>query len=121
MFAKFPDETLFEVLLMSCNIGDRSMVALVQFVPHGNFDASAVVDLHPVLVPAEWFSELMPASLFLDIPNDAADPSLNSSLISTAIPTRARVLNWALILHLGGALVVVRSQRRSISSWPVCP
>jgi len=81
MFAKFPDETLFEVLLMSCNIGDRSMVALVQFVPHGSFDASAAVDLHPVLVPAEWFSELMPASLFLDIPNDAADISPFAELI----------------------------------------
>lgn len=75
MFAKFPDETLFEVLLVSCNIGERSMVALVQFIPHGDFDANAASDLHPVLVPAEWFSELMPASLFLNIPDDASEIS----------------------------------------------
>lgn len=75
MFAKFSDETLFEVLLVSCNIGESSMVALVQFVPHGNYDADAADTLHPVLVPAEWFAALMPSSLFLNIPNDAAEIS----------------------------------------------
>jgi len=72
MFGLFPDETLFEVLLVQSSITERGAHALVSFVPHGDHDDEAAEDLRPVVVPAEWFLSLMPASIFMDIPDDAA-------------------------------------------------
>jgi hypothetical protein len=75
MFTGFPDDTLFEVRYISSNIGDDAVAALVDFVPHGNFDPIACAALHPVVVPADWFTCLMPVSVFMDIPEDISEIS----------------------------------------------
>jgi hypothetical protein len=72
MFEVFPDDTLFEVLLMSCNIAEEATIALVRFVPHGSCPTDEPCNLPPIPVSATWYSHLMPVSIFMDIPNDAS-------------------------------------------------
>lgn len=73
IFELYPDDTLFEVILMSCAVLDESVAALVRFVPHGKPGTPEIG--HPVMVSAKWFAHLMPASIFMDIPDDAASIS----------------------------------------------
>lgn len=72
MVEEIPDETLVEVLLIDSAINDRSAVALVVLVPHIPGEGAPTEKIGPVLVPANWFTELLPMSIFLDIPDDAS-------------------------------------------------
>jgi len=72
MFEDFDDDVLVEVMLVDSVIDDRSSKALVMFIPHGDPREFGQAPLPPALVPASWFGGLMPVSIFLDIPTDAA-------------------------------------------------
>lgn len=72
MVDQIPDETLVEVVLIDSAINDRSAVAFVVLVPHIAGEGSPTEKIGPVLVPANWFTELLPMSIFLDIPDDAS-------------------------------------------------
>jgi len=72
MFADFADDMLVEVMLIDSIIDDRNTKALVMFIPHGDPCQIDQAELSPTVVPAHWFSELMPMSIFLDIPKDAS-------------------------------------------------
>ena len=72
MFEDLDDETLVEVMLLESFIDDRNTKALVLFIPHGDTCNVDRDDIPPALVPGRWFSELMPMSIFLDIPEDAS-------------------------------------------------
>ena len=72
MVDQVPDETLVEVVLIDSAISDKSAVALVVLVPHIPGEGAPTEKIGPVLVPANWFTELLPMSIFLDIPDDAS-------------------------------------------------
>jgi hypothetical protein len=75
MFADLDDDMLVEVMLIDSIIDDRNTKALVMFIPHGDPCQIDQAELSPTVVPARWFSELMPMSIFLDIPDDASSLS----------------------------------------------
>jgi hypothetical protein len=75
MFADMDDQMLVEVMLIDSMIDDRNTKALVMFIPHGDPCQVDQAELPPAVVPARWFSELMPMSIFLDIPEDASSIS----------------------------------------------
>ena len=75
MFSELEDETLIEVTLLKSFIDDRSTKALVIFTPHGDPCRVDAPEFPPAFVPAKWFSDLMPMSIFLDIPDDASSLS----------------------------------------------
>jgi hypothetical protein len=66
---------LVEVMLIDSIIDDYNTKALVMFITHGDSGIAEQSELGPMLVPARWFSELMPMSIFLDIPSDASSIS----------------------------------------------
>lgn len=72
MFEEFDDDVLVEVLLIDSIIDERGNKAVVMFIPHGDPQTQGQAPLQPAFVPARWFGELMPVSIFLDIPSDAS-------------------------------------------------
>ena len=72
MFEDFDDGMLIEVVLLDFIVCDRNTKAVVLFIPHGDPCKVDTVDFEPVMVPGHWFSQLMPLSIFLDIPEDAS-------------------------------------------------
>lgn len=72
MVDEIPDETLVEVVLIDSAINDKSAVAVVVLVPHIAGSGASTEKLGPAFVPANWFTGLLPMSVFLDIPDDAS-------------------------------------------------
>lgn len=72
MFEDFDDDVLVEVMLIDSIIDDRGGKAVVLFIPHGDPQHHGQAPLQPAFVPAKWFGELMPVSIFLDIPSDTS-------------------------------------------------
>jgi hypothetical protein len=68
-FQQLSDDTLIEVVLVSCTVTTNGATALVSFVPHG-CHPNPLADLPLISVPADWFGELLPSSVFMDIPDD---------------------------------------------------
>lgn len=95
-----PDETLVEVILLESMITDRGTSALVLLVPHVSGDLSAE-PMPPAIVPANWFSKLMPASLFMDIPDDisAIAPVLEVDPDRAGLPAPSAQLGMELALR----------------------
>ncbi len=84
-FQQLSDETLLEVVLVSCTVTAHGATALVSFVPHG-CQPNPLADLPLISVPADWFGELLPSSVFMDIPDD----------LSTITPTGVGLSNHGL-------------------------
>ena len=95
-----PDETLVEVILLESIITDRGASALVMLVPH---IAGEQCDetIPPAVVPANWFSKLMPASLFMDIPDDISSiaPVLEVDSDRAGLPAPSAQLGMELALR----------------------
>jgi hypothetical protein len=91
IFSDFEDDVLFEVSLVSCSIESSFMKAYVLFSPRGADFAEHEYVCPPVMVPAHWFSALLPISIFLDIPNDVAilTPFLEEEFVSCSADDHA--------------------------------
>jgi hypothetical protein len=72
IFDPVPDEALVEIVLTSLNIIDDSSWAFVRFLVHQCDVSDYNLPHHPVPVPADWFIQQIPASIFMNIPNDAS-------------------------------------------------